>query len=292
MKQKRRATIELALAVVLAACAVWAWFGAQSVDHGRADPAGRAADDVGGLQPADAGAGAAAGDGRGRAGRVAWRSPALRRKWASAGDVRMPRDMRLGEAGSQNLGTKCEICNTVPHDRAGGHPATPRRRPPAGPAVAGLALLRRQPDVPDRPAARGAAEHARRTRPGRAGPFGVLRRHRGPGQAVAAADLHDGVRRRRRQPGHRRSATSTTRSRATCPDGRALPRAGSGHVLLGARHVRRAGAVLRRHLRQAADPRRRRSRSTSSPRRGTAATASASGRCPPTTPRSSGTGTG
>lgn len=31
MKQKRRATIELALAVVLAACAVWAWFGAQSV---------------------------------------------------------------------------------------------------------------------------------------------------------------------------------------------------------------------------------------------------------------------
>ncbi len=31
MKQKRRVTIELVLAVVLAACAVWAWFGAQSV---------------------------------------------------------------------------------------------------------------------------------------------------------------------------------------------------------------------------------------------------------------------
>jgi hypothetical protein len=31
VKQKRRIIVELALAVVLAACAVWAWFGAQSV---------------------------------------------------------------------------------------------------------------------------------------------------------------------------------------------------------------------------------------------------------------------
>jgi hypothetical protein len=30
MKQKHRAGIKLVLAVVLAACAVWAWFGAQS----------------------------------------------------------------------------------------------------------------------------------------------------------------------------------------------------------------------------------------------------------------------
>ena len=34
--------------------------------------------------------------------------------------------------------------------------------------------------------------------------------------------------------------------------GRPLPRARPGHLLLGARHVRRAGALLRRHLRQAA----------------------------------------
>jgi hypothetical protein len=31
MKQKRRGTIELLIAVLLAACAVWAWFAAQSV---------------------------------------------------------------------------------------------------------------------------------------------------------------------------------------------------------------------------------------------------------------------
>ena len=42
------------------------------------------------------------------------------------------------------------------------------------------------------------------------------------------------------------------RSRATCPDGASLPRARPGDVLLGARDVRRAGALLRRHLRQAA----------------------------------------
>ena len=31
MSQRRRATLELILSVVLAACAVWAWFSAQSV---------------------------------------------------------------------------------------------------------------------------------------------------------------------------------------------------------------------------------------------------------------------
>jgi hypothetical protein len=31
MKQKRRAALKLVSAVVLAGCAVWAWFGAQSV---------------------------------------------------------------------------------------------------------------------------------------------------------------------------------------------------------------------------------------------------------------------
>ena len=31
MSQRRRATLELVLSVVLAACAVWAWFSAQSV---------------------------------------------------------------------------------------------------------------------------------------------------------------------------------------------------------------------------------------------------------------------
>jgi hypothetical protein len=31
MRQRRRATLELVLAVVAAACAVWCWFGAQTI---------------------------------------------------------------------------------------------------------------------------------------------------------------------------------------------------------------------------------------------------------------------
>ena len=40
MSQRRRVTLELVLAVVAAAGAVWSWFGAQTDRHGRADPAG------------------------------------------------------------------------------------------------------------------------------------------------------------------------------------------------------------------------------------------------------------
>ena len=40
------------------------------------------------------------------------------------------------------------------------------------------------------------------------------------------------------------------------PDGQPVPRAGPRHLLLGTRHLRRTGAVLRRHVRQAVDRRR------------------------------------
>ena len=80
---------------------------------------------------------------------------------------------------------------------------------PLGPALAGVELLRRQPDVPDRAAARGAAEHAGRARPGRAGPLGVLRRHRRTGQALTPAHLQHGLRLRRPATPASRSATST-----------------------------------------------------------------------------------
>ena len=53
--------------------------------------------------------------------------------------------------------------------------------------------------------------------PGRSRPFGVLRRHRCAGQAVAAADLHDGLRRRRRQRGHPGPRLPPRPSRAICP---------------------------------------------------------------------------
>ena len=39
MSQKRRATLELLLAVVVAAGAVWSWFGAQSIVTVAPDPA-------------------------------------------------------------------------------------------------------------------------------------------------------------------------------------------------------------------------------------------------------------
>ena len=161
---------------------------------------------------------------------------------------------------------------------------------PLGAPVSSLAVFRRQPDGPDRPAAGGAAEHARRTGPGRAGPLRVFRRHRRPREALAAADLQHRLRLRHRAPG---AAGPRFPSPDQGGDARwqPLPRARPADVLLGARDVRRAGAVFRRYVRQAAQPRRKGADLPRSPRRGTAATASASGRCPPTTPPSSGTGT-
>ena len=40
MSQKRRATVELVLAVVAAAGSVWSWLGSAVDRHGRPDPAG------------------------------------------------------------------------------------------------------------------------------------------------------------------------------------------------------------------------------------------------------------
>ena len=198
---------------------------------------------------------------------------------------------RIGDPAHRTLGTKFRICNTVSHDGVGADAAA-LRRTAVGTAVAGLAVLRRQPDVPDRAAARGAAEHAGRAGPGRAGPFGVLRRHRGAGEALAAADLHDGLRQRRRQPRpagprlpHRHQGHDAGRRAA-------LPRARPGHVLLGARHVRRPGARTSPTPSSSGSAARRRSGSTSNPRPGTAATASAIGCCPPATTSSSSTGAG
>ena len=61
MSRQRRATLELVLAVVAAAGAVWSWFGAQTtVTVAPILEVNR--DDLDRLQPADAGADADAGD--------------------------------------------------------------------------------------------------------------------------------------------------------------------------------------------------------------------------------------
>jgi len=77
--------------------------------------------------------------------------------------------------------------------------------------------------------------------------------HRGAHQAVAAADIHDGLRLRTADNPGQQVRDFHTQIKGSMPDGKRYHALDPDTYFLGARHVRRAGAVLRRHLRQAVD---------------------------------------
>ena len=132
--------------------------------------------------------------------------------------------------------------------------------PPGGLAarsrVADLGAVRRQADGPARPPRGGPAEHAALARTGRRGALGVVRGDPGPAAAEHPADLQHGLRRR---PGHDRprGARLPQAHQGQAARGarrQALQRAQPRHLLLGARHLRRAPGHRRRHVHPAAEP--------------------------------------